>query len=200
MKEELEKIDNYILTSAIAILAAFVLVYSTNNGVNLLFSITTILSIIFLVCCILLILYKKYRDSLRKSIFENDKGELLKEFKINLDKYDNDFLIPQILKTIKLVLSNKENEKIVQEDPKKLKDLLEQEHVKSKKEFDFTQNIFVENLSIKLEKILDKSFSGPLKEKNAIIKYQIESFAKYRYKFFVLGLIAFIISVGSKLF
>ena len=200
MQKQIEKIDNTLITTSIAILAAYTVIYSSNTSLNLFFSIATIFSIVFFVFCLLSTLYGKYRESLRKSIFDNQKEKWAKDLDIDLDKIMEEFVAPQLMKVVKLLLDKKENKEILVTNPEKFNSILSDEWKAWSKDFEFPRKIFAENQVLKIQRMLDDSFRGPLKEKNAIIKYQLERFADKRYTFFVLGLIAFIVSVGVKLF
>ena len=200
MHKQIEKIDNTLITASIAIITAYIVIYSSNTSLNLFFSIATIFSIVSFVCCLLLTLYGKYRESLRKSIFDNQKEKWKKDLDINLDKMMEEFFAPQIIKVLKLILDKKENKEILVANPEKFKSILSNEWETWSKDFEFPREIFAENQVLKIQRMLDDSFSGPLKEKNAIIKYQFERLTDRRYTLFVFGLVAFIISIGIKLF
>ena len=204
MKEQIEKIDNVLITASIALLAAFVILYSLQDKQNVFFGLLTLVAITFLVFYLLLALYSKYRDSLRKDIFEHQKDKWLSDFSKDLDKMMDDWYTPQLLEFTKTVLTDDVNKKEIVANPTRIPEILEMEikkwHKDTEVEHQYVRNLFAENHKMRLNKILDGSFSGPLQEKNAIIKHQIEIFSKNRFNFFIFGLLAFIISVGIKLF
>lgn len=204
MKENIEKIDNVLITASIALLAAFVILYSAPTERNIFFSLSAILAVILLVLCLLLTLYAKYRESLRKSIFDSQTERFKSEFEKDLDKMMDEYYSPQLMELIKHALSKEQNKKAMIEDPKAITRILDAEkkqwETDKKSQHDYTRKLFAENHSLKIQKILENAYSGPLKEKNGILRYQIEVFSKKRYMLFVVGLIAFIVSVSTKLF
>ena len=197
---QIEKIDNTIITACIALLASYVVFYSSDTISNLLFNIVTISSIILLVICLLLTLYGKYRESLRKSIFDVRKEKWAENLEADLDKIEEGFFAPQIMKALSATLEKKGNKEIMATNPEKFKSIFEDEWGAWNKDFEIPKKVFAENQVLKIQKILDDSFRGPLKEKNAIMKYQLERFADKRYTIFLLGLITFVVSIGIKLF
>ncbi|MFA6554118.1 MAG: hypothetical protein WCS89_01270 [Candidatus Paceibacterota bacterium] len=204
MKDQIEKIDNVLITASIALLAAFVVLYSLQTGQTVYFKISTIVSIVLLVLCLLLTLYAKYRESLRKSIFDSQKDKWKSDFESDLDKIMKEFYTPSLLQFIKVTLSNEENKKALEEKTRNVKDILESERLlwekENKSQHEYPRKLFAENQGLKIQRMLDSTFSGPLKEKHAIVKYQIEMLSQKRFTLFVLGLLAFIVSVAAKLF
>lgn len=200
MKQQIEKIDNTLITACITLLAAYVVVYSINENENFYFNIVTIFSIIFIALCFLLTLYGKYRESLRKNIFEQQKEKWAEDLNADLDRMTEDLITPQLMKMTRTILDKKENMEIIKDDPRKIKILLSDEWSIWKKDLEFPTKMFADKHSLTVKKILDDSFTGLLKEKNAALKYQLETFANKRYAIFILGLILFIVSVGIRIF
>lgn len=204
MKEQIEKIDNILITTSIAFLAASFVLYSVNQNENIYFNISTIASLIFITLCLLLTLYAKYRESLRKSIFDSKKNQWNTELQKDLDTMIEDFYAPQLLQRIKNALGKEENMKLLQEKTKTITEILEVERkvweVQNKNQDDYPRKLFAENQGLKMQKMIDSAFSGPLKEKHSIIKYQLEIFSKKRFILFVLGLVFFIFSISTKMF
>ncbi len=201
MEDKIDKIENHLITASITILGAEVVVYSSNNtNVNLFFSISASLSVFFLSMCFLMILYGKYRQTLRKTLFKTNEEKWNKDQDKLWNEYANNFLAPQLVKIAKGIIEDKNNVEIFSKNPEKIKLALEQEWEKQKGEFDLPRKLFVENQVLKFNNIMDNAYGGPLKEKYSIVKYQCESFATKKYTFFVLGLLAFIFSVIAKLF
>lgn len=204
MKEQMEKIDNALITASIALLAAFAVLYSVESNQNIFLNISAIIAVISLVLCLLFTLYAKYREALRKSIFDRKNGEWKNNFEKDLDKMMEDYYTPQLLQMIKRALMNEENKQALQKDPKVFKDIFKKEKIaweaENKTQLDYSRKLFVENQGMKIKSMLDEAFSGPLDEKNAIIKYQAEILSQKRFTLFVFGLISFIVSIGIKMF
>lgn len=198
MKEQTEKIDDVLLTASIAILAGSALIYTSKTESNPVFSIATLISIILLSCCILLTLYHRYRTSLRKNQFDEKIEKWFAELKSDLDHLTENFIKPQVIRAVKTTtLKNKDR---LDTDPSKMKELFLAEWADWEKDQAVPRKFFAESQGAKMKLILNDAFNGPLKEKNALVKMQLEQFTTKRYAFFVLGLIAFIVSVASKLF
>lgn len=204
MRDQIEKIDNVLITATIALLAAFVVLYTAKSGGNIYFSVSTVIAITFLTLCLLLTLYAKYREAIRSSIFENQTKQWKTELDHALDEMMDDFYVPQLLELTKNALNKEENRKLLQEKTKTIAQILEMEKKvwqnENRSQHEYPRKLFVDNQGLKIQKILESSFSGPLKEKHAIIKYQIEIFSRKRFALFTLGLLAFILSMGIKLF
>jgi len=204
MKEQLEKIDNVLITASTALLAAFVVLFTAESPQNIFFSTAAIVAVVFLVVCLLMTLYSKYRESYRKSIFDCRIDRWASNLKKDMDKLMEDYYTPVTLLDIKNVLANDANRQALQGETKSISDILGAERStwdeSKKRQHEYPRKLFVENQCLKLQNILNEAFSGPLTEKNSIIKYQIEIFSQKRFTLFVLGLICFIISVGIKLF
>lgn len=202
MKQQIEKIDDTLIVTSVTLLAAYVVLYSSNNvDSGLFFNVAAISSVILLALCLLLTLYGKYRTSLRKNIFDDQIDKWSKDLDTGLDKMVEDFVTPQLLRLAKTTLNKKENKEFLDVSSERLKSILNDEFKTwLQEDFDFPKKIFAENQILKIQKILNDSFMGPLKEKNAIIKYQLENFANKRYVLFIFGLISFVISIGFKLF
>lgn len=204
MKEQMDKIDNVLITASIALLAAFVVLYSVESNQNLYVNISAIIAVISLVLCLLFTLYAKYREALRKSIFDSSSGKWKNNLEKDLDKMMENYYTPQFLQMIKRTLTNEENKQALQKDPKSIKALLEKERAsweeENKTQLEYSRKLFAENQGMKIKSMLDEAYSGPLNEKNSIIKYQVEILSQKRFTLFVFGLISFIISVGIKMF
>lgn len=200
MKEDIEKIDSTIILVCMTILAAFVGLHSLEVPLGPISAVATSISAVLLTICILLTLYGKYRASLRKELFDSKQEKWFKEFKSNLDRLLEDLVTPQLIKSAKATLSDDENRKRLKQDPDKIKEILDEGWKTWEKDLNYPRDIFVENQKLKIEKMLNESFSGPLNEKHALLKYQIERLAEKRYTLFVLGLVAFLVAIGSKLF
>jgi hypothetical protein len=181
-----------------------VVLYTVKAEENIYFNISTITAAIFLTLCLLLTLYAKYRESLRKSVFDSKKDKWKVDFENDLDNMMDNFFTPQYLQLVKNALSKEENKKALQDKTKTIKEILETEkqiwEKENKNQNDYSRTLFAENQGLKIQNMLDGAFSGPLKEKHAIVKYQIEIFSKKRFSLFVLGLLTFILSMGIKLF
>ena len=204
MKEQMEKIDNVLITASIALLAAFVVLYSVELKQNIYFNTSASIAVICVVMSLLFTLYAKYREALRKDIFDSKSKKWKDDLEKDLDKMMDDYYAPQLLQMTKSALRSEENKLALQKDLKSIKDILEKEksiwEKENKTQNDYARKLFVENQVMKIKNMLDEAFSGPLNEKNAIIKYQIEKLSQKRFTLFVLGLIFFIISVGAKMF
>lgn len=204
MKEKTDQIDNVLITASIALLASFVGLYSVQPEQNIYFGVSTVASVTLLAGCLLLTIYSKYRQSLRKTIFDNQKDKWKSELELDLDKNTDEFYVPQLLQFVKSVLSREEIKEALQKKTRNIKEILDTElpiwEKENKSQHDYTRKLFAENQGLKIKKMLDVAFSGPLREKHAIIKYQIEILAQKRFTLFVWGLLAFIISVAAKLF
>lgn len=204
MKEQMEKIDNVLITASITLLAAFVVLYSLESKQSIYFNISAIIAVACVVLCLLFTLYAKYREALRKNIFDNRSKKWKDDFEKDLDKMMDDYYTPQLLQMTKRALGSEENKLTLQKDSKSIKDILEKEksvwEKENKTQNDYARKLFAENQGMKIKNMLDEAFSGPLNEKNAVIKYQIEKLSQKRFVLFVFGLIFFIISVGAKMF
>ena len=116
----------------------------------------------------------------------------------------DDYYTPQLFQMIKRAIESEENKQALQKDPTSIKDILEKEksiwEEETKTQNEFSRKLFAENQGMKVKNMLNEAFSGPLNEKNGIIKYQIEMLSQKRFTLFVLGLVSFIVSVGVKMF
>ena len=204
MKEQIKKIDNVLITASIALLAAFVILYSVDLKQNIYFNVSAAVAVICLVLTLLFTLYTQYREALRNSIFDSKKDKWKNDLEKDLDKMMNDYYVPQLLQMTKNALESTKNKQAIQDDPKSIKVILEREKLiweeENKTQHQYSRRLFVENQVMRIRGIFDEAFSGPLYEKNGLIKYQIEILSRKRFTLFVFGLLAFIFSVGAKMF
>lgn len=85
-----DKVDSYLITTDITLLAAFLILLSINNGIQpikILTTVAIITSLIALSLSLLFSLWHKYRISIRKSIFDDLKKEAVNKFFKQLESF-----------------------------------------------------------------------------------------------------------------
>ena len=197
-----EKIDTYLITSSITIIASFLIILSIKNDTldeqplsAKIFSIIAIISFIF---SFIFSIWNKYRSAIREDYFEE-----LKKLAIATDK--------EKLRSF-LNVASKALEKTALEQFEKIKKqntLQNKEDIQSKikNELDNEKElmspmieVLAENISQNRVSIYKIAFKKPLKERHAKIKFIIDYVSqKARYFLFVIGLFSILIIVITNL-
>lgn len=192
---ELEKTDQYLITANITLITGFSTFLSINNPQKL--SIFSIFSLVALFCfsiSLLLAFWHKVRQAKRNKLYQFKRKEAGEKEKERL----SDFL-DMVRETIQ------DRSQLLKEKAKSLntsgiEDLFQKEHAQLKKRFQWTIEPLANIMSANFKKSYQASYNEPLDEKNRKLKYYIDLFARrFRYHFFLLGLLSFFITILTNL-
>lgn len=193
VQKERDKVDDYIITANIALIAAFIILLSIENNKNVYASAASAFSLFGIITSLLLSLWHKWRFPHRKHLFEIEKAKLIQNISQEMADFTTTFILPiYIQHTFKNGNQQLPQEKI---DFKKAYD----EAIDKEK----TKQIFttqLEKLNYQLKEAREKYFDKPLQERNARVKFALDKSAGFgRNKFFILGLFFFLISIILKI-
>lgn len=187
IKKERDQVDNYIITTNITIIAAFVILLSIDKPQNIYINSASGVSLFFLVISLLCFFWHKYRFPVKQTMFAEEEKRIIGNISGNIADFAENFLIPKSISTLKKdgISENSKNEEI-------------------KKDLSNGKKVIVthlEFLSSMLESNYNKCFNKPLKEKNAKVKFYLDRFCiLYRYKIFTLGIFSFIVAIFISLY
>lgn len=200
---EKDKVDSYLITTNITLLAAFFVIISIDSKAlqtNTLTIIALIVSVTGLALSLVFSLWHKYRIALRKIVFDDLKEKAFNKFEKQLEAIETNAAKKVQLIAYKYFLEKK-SEKITKEE---LKKGLEKRFEDERRNEDKTPNpinmAIAENAANNFSQIYTKAFNRPLDEKLAKIKFCMDYTSKrLRYSTFTVGLLAFITSIISKI-
>jgi len=145
MSQQIEQIDNALITACITFLAAYVLIFSLDKTENIYFGFAVVSSTVFIASCLLLTLYGKFRESIRKSIFNQQKDKWAKDLESDLDRMDNELVAPLLMKVMEMTLEKKDNKEMLIKNPENLNLILGNEWENWSKDLKFPRKLFAEN-------------------------------------------------------
>lgn len=192
LEKEHDKIDDYLIVACITLLAGFTVLLTISKTNSILSSLAGAFAILSFVISFLFALWHKYRKAIRKDLFEKKKTAIFREFEKDLEA-----LKDHVREVTKLQISNyllthldevaKDREAVFARLKESMPDTPGQDRL---------TELYAENITSKISSAHKDYFHSPLEEKRAIAKWIIERWAiKGRYYAFLLGLLAFLVSI-----
>ena len=200
MKNNKINVDNYIITTCITLIAAFVIMLTIKTPANKLLSISVILSMLCLILTFLESLWHKVRWNYRTSFFKKERERIIREFANNVTKFAINFWEPRVrLKFLQyppVDLEGNEPKSKEKSSESLFDDLSREVMEENTDQYEEKTKIYITNFLTTLQSVRIKAFHAPLNEKYAKLKYYADILSfKTRYYLFVIGIIFFFISV-----
>ena len=200
MKDNKSSVDNYIITTCITLITAFVIMLTIETPANKPLSVSVILSMLCLILTFLGSLWHKGRWNYRTAFFKRERERIIHEFANDVTKFAHNFWEPRLrLKFFQYLPVDSEGS-----EPKSkeksiesvLDDLSRQVIEENTDKYEETTKVYITNFLTMLQSVRIKAFHAPLNEKYAKLKYYADILShKTRYYLFVIGIIFFFISV-----
>jgi len=188
VEQERDKVDNYIITANITLIAAFMVIVTIKEVDAKYLNYTYLSSFGGLTLSLLCSLWHKYRFPKRKLALEKESREIVHNVSGELATFLENILIPFKAHKVKEIKSQNPNITPAQIE-KAVKKEIEQNAGGTIKTY---LEKFQYDLDIKKKEILSK----PLDENGAILKHLIDRFTQsFRYIGFVVGILFFFISI-----
>jgi hypothetical protein len=186
---EREKVDNYLISACITLIAAFIIILSIKKPSQNYISYTYLISLFFLIICLLFSLWHKFRFPIRQEKFEKVKDKIMTDISGEIAEFAEEFVLPASqLRLNKLTV---ENPNMNEDELKKM--ALEGNSKNSSKKVIIT---YIEKLNYQLKEKSNEIFEKPLKEKNSKIKFRLDMLSKsFRYWAFGIGILFFFVSI-----
>lgn len=186
---EREKVDNYLITACITLIAAFIVIISIKKPSQIYISYAYLISLFFLITCLLFSLWHKFRFPIRQEKFEREREKLVSDISEEIVDFAEEFVLPASqLKVNKL---KAEQPDLSHEELKKR--VLEGDSKNKTKRVIITQ---LEKLNYQLKEKSEEIFQKPLNEKSSKLKFRLDMLSKsYRYWAFGVGILFFFLSI-----
>lgn len=186
---EREKVDNYLITACITLIAAFIVILSIKKPAETYISYTYLISLFFLIICLLFSLWHKFRFPLRQEKFEKAKKKLVRDISGEIAEFAEEFALPA--SQLRLNKLKEENPEV---DDKELK-----KRAVSADSTEKTKKIIIthlEKLNYQMKEKSDEIFQKPMNEKNSKLKFWLDMLSKtFRYWTFGIGILFFFVSI-----
>lgn len=193
IKQERDKVDGYIITANITVIAAFIIILSIKKPEIIYISYASIASLFGLIASLLFSLWHKYRLPKRQLLFEQEKEKLISDMGGDIADFAETFVLPTSILKVKEQISS--GQIVTKEEIKGI--------VANEKDKDKIKKVIVthlEKLNFQLRDSHEKIFNKPLNEKNAKTKFYIDKASKsFRHGLFVVGIIFFFLAIILKL-
>jgi len=195
--KEKEKIDNFLITASITLLAGFSTIMSIKESSSNYSSYFAAVSIFCFALTLFFTLWHRLRKAVHDAMFQKRKNEWAESVKKDigalLDVHGK--ALKRILETYKKFLT------IEPQIKKDLKEIMTDEINKTSEDYRPLILPIAESASLKLEKIFFQIYKTPLKERDSKIKFVIDYLSdSTRYYVFIIGLITFFITLFFNLF
>lgn len=186
---EREKVDNYLITACITLIAAFIVILSIKKPNQPYISYTYLISLFFLITCLLFSLWHKFRFPIRQERFERIKDKILNEISGEIADFANEFALPA--SQLRLNKLKEENPTLNEVELKKK--VIDGDSTEKTKKVIIT---YIEKLNYQLKEKSNEIFQKPLKEKNSKLKFRLDMLSKsFRYWAFGIGILFFFVSI-----
>lgn len=186
---EREKVDNYIITSCITLIGAFIIILSIKKPTEAYISYSYLISLLFLIISLLFSLWHKFRFPVRQQMFEQEKDRLISNISSEIADFAEEFVLPAAqMKFNQARLKYPD----LSEDEIKKKSIDEEAKGKTKKVI----VTHLEKLNYQMKEKSDEIFRKPLNERYSKLKFRIDILSKtFRYWAFGIAIIFFFSSI-----
>ncbi|WP_420552248.1 hypothetical protein [Tenacibaculum aiptasiae] len=186
---EREKVDNYLITACITLIAAFIVILSIKKPSENYISYTYLISLLFLITCLLFSLWHKFRFPIRQEKYERIKDKILTDISGEIADFAEEFVLP----ASQLRLNKLKAENPTMNDDELKKRVVEGDSKEKTKKVITT---YIEKLNYQLKEKSNEIFQKPLEEKNSKLKFRLDMVSKsFRYWAFGIGILFFFVSI-----
>jgi len=188
IETEQDKVDSYIITACITLIAAFAIIISIKKPSDEYLSYSYLIALLALTISLLASLWHKFRFPKRQELYKKEFDKVLRKISGEIADFGENILIP--LKQTKLI------EAQAREKNMSLIELTKKVNEDNDKHAKNVIKTYLEKLNFESKEKSREIFKKPLNEKNSYIKHQIDRIAQgLRYFSFTVGLIFFFVSI-----
>lgn len=188
-ENERDEVDNYIITTCITLIAAFIIILSINKPDDLYIVYSYLSSLFFLILSFLFFLWHKLRYPIRKKLFERAQKVAISNISAEIAGFIEEYFYP--------ATKNKAIELARETDPQNYNENLKKKFIEehSDKARPIIET-YIEKLNFKLKEKSKEIFKKPLKENFSNLKHFLDLTAmKSRYHLFLLAILFFFLSI-----